>query len=185
MTVDQSLEQILKNTFTKGDTYKRIVLLRDFLEHLDQGFGTQGYDWAGSLLAKYKDTPDADTAVSVAAWGNDVISLYTADSASQNVSDLRVRMMKLPELIIYAPVIPSANDIIALGTWCRANVDPKVLLELHVDSAAVGGCFFVWKDLYYDFSLTHLLQERQKEISALIERYAAIPASAREVTPVH
>lgn len=170
MTTDQILEKILSNTFTKNDCFKKLAVLQDFLDTQSYGGESKGAALTAALKSRYENTDDRPVAEAVAAWGEEVIAFLMKES-SHELQSIKSRVAALPELVLYLPTALHEDHVAALGAWCRDAVDAQVLLEIHVDSSSAGGCFFVWKDLFYDFSLSYFMLKRDTEIRAMLAHH--------------
>ena len=170
-TTDLSLEHILANTYTTSDAYKRLLVLEDVLQHslFEKGAGTAGVQEL--LKERSAMSGDHGATKAVAAWNADFLSRFKKESLNADMQTLKNAVEQLPKLIVYAPVVFDAAQIQMIGTWCRKNIDPKLLLDMRIDPEAGGGCMFVWRDTLHDFSLRYFLKKRRAEFAKIMSAH--------------
>jgi hypothetical protein len=170
MTTDQVLEKVLSNTYVKADCFMRLLVARDFVEHVRYGENAADGGLVAQLQGKYLNRPEGVAAAAVAAWGDDVLESLSAGTISETFSELTSRIAALPELVLYAPVRLSSESLDRIGGWCRQYIDNRVLIDTRLNPEVVGGCAFVWKDRYYDFSLPYFIQKYKHDFSSMLNR---------------
>lgn len=164
MSLDQILQKILSNTFTRTDVGKRLLLLQDFLETVAYGEVSKPGSLSEALQAHYAGSERSAEASAVAAWGEETLRFMAEARMHERLRELKEQLTALPELVLYTSTILSSANIASLGSWCRANIDPRILLELRTDPSAIGGCFFVWKNQYHDYSLSYFINKNREKI---------------------
>ena len=154
---------MLANTYTTDQLVERLGLMRKYLDKI--------------LFQKQEDITireviqnecDEHTVLALESWQNDFdeksiqpLVVYEALEAVQE--DLG----GLPSVTLYVPVRFNPDQVEKLGVWFRENVQPNILLSLHVDPRATGGCSFIWKDVYHDFSLRYFIEKERNEINEM------------------
>jgi len=172
-------ERILSNSYSKNDCYKRLLVLQEFLEYALYSTGNAAVDYLTALRERFKTSPLQADAEAVAAWGEDFLRSFTAETLREDIDALKRALAHMPSLILYVPVALETPQISAIGSWCRSNIAEKPLLDLRVDPDAAGGCIEVWKSVLYDFSLRYRLRRHAGEIQALCDSLTAdIPIPA-------
>ncbi|MGH7141202.1 MAG: hypothetical protein ACREGH_01020 [Minisyncoccia bacterium] len=173
--MDEALQhaanKIFADTYTKVDSYAKLLLLEDILEKQIYGGHENDADLARRIREEYPGGADHEQAQAVAAWGSEVIGAFSRSDLHERIEEVKKHIEGAPELVVYAPVAFGLEALRALGGWCRANIDPNVFLEMRVDPGVIGGCSFVWRDKLYDFSLALRMRAHTKEMAARIESY--------------
>ncbi len=164
---------VLKNTFSLGDFFRRVDIMQRFFEHFFFEATSLEGDRAQLLRTYYRDgDPETLThANAVAAWGTDVLDTYTASNLYERVSEFKQTIRACPTLILYVPAHLSRIQIERISTWCRTNIKPTLILDLHIDPRVVGGCAFAYDNVYHDVSLTYFLKKQRAEILKLVRAY--------------
>ena len=67
--------------------------------------------------------------------------------------------MKLPVLKIHLAFLPTPSFIKELSDWLKRNLKRKVLLDVEVNPAIVGGAILEYKGKYLDLSLRRELEK--------------------------
>lgn len=165
---DVLLQKILARTFTKADFYRDIDALQEALEH--SFFSGDGRADVSEVVA-YLSAKQDPSASHIEEWGATVLNEFHRDNLYERINDLKMKVEQLPALVLYVPTALEPHEIESLAGWFREVVDQNGILEMVVDSDALGGCMFVWKGVFYDFSLNHFLKEKQNDIRALINSY--------------
>ena len=154
--LDASLQDILKRVYTKAELHGELDTLRMLAERRVFGGRESG-----------EEIPDTS------AWDESVLESFTAENIYERMNELRCAADALPSLVIYVPVAFSRAEVIRIGTWCRTNIAPSVLLELLVDPAVVGGCALVLQSKRHDLTLRHFAAKHHRELVELVKRYGA------------
>jgi hypothetical protein len=165
---DLILQKILAHTFTKADFYRGIDALQEALEH--SFFSGDGQGNASEVVT-YLFAKQDPSASRVEKWGDAVVSAFNRDNLYDRIGDLKTKVEELPTLVLYVPVALEDHEIESIGGWFRDSVNPNAILDVIVDTDALGGCMFAWKGVFYDFSLNHFLKEKRGDIRALINAY--------------
>lgn len=166
MKTEELLTHFLKNTFTKKDISKRLRLLREYFE---AGYFTfNESDVTKFLLTKHATTDDINAFIS---WGDDFYASFTKDTMYDIVNTLTGMVKELPCVVVYIPYEAVPAEVIRLGTWCRSNINEAVVVDLKTDTTLLGGCAFVWKGMYRDYSLRYYMRKRREQITKIINEY--------------
>jgi hypothetical protein len=151
----------------------RLLVARDFAEQMRYAADVPTGKLVSQLQEKYRNRPEGVAAAAVAAWGEDALVALGAGDIAGTFTELTNRIASLPEFVLYAPVRLSPASLERIGSWCRQHVDGKLLIDARINPEVVGGCAYVWKDHYYDFSLRYFMNKHQHEISALMDHVQA------------
>lgn len=164
---DSLFSPILRTCFTKTEFYRRINILRDFLEaKFFMGETHSLQDW---LYARH--TPEEDMNV-LLSWGKPFYDSFTADTMYQLITDCTNAVGNLPILTIYLPFTPADREKVTIGLWCRKNVDPRCILDIRSDPSLVAGCTLSWNGVYRDYSLHSFIESTRDGVKKLIGQYA-------------
>jgi hypothetical protein len=168
MSETTQLTAVLSSSFVKADIMRRLRIIREFLEQLFYSPGEK------HTLEKYLSVSQvsSDDQAAIVSWGKDYFSQFTKENAYDLLNAMTEEIKNLPTINLYIPVRPPSEEIMKLGTWMRTNVNPRVLIELHVDPATFGGCSFAWNGVYYDYTLRHYLRKKTEAIRQLLTDYA-------------
>jgi hypothetical protein len=168
------LQRILSNTYTKSDFYRSISAVQEFLEHAFYNTDDNDDSNHTERIVKHAHASgDVAVAERIEGWGDPVLSVFTRENLYEKLKELKGEVESLPELALYVPVAFGHREIEHIGRWCREHIDRKVVLSLSVEPEVVGGCAFVWKGTYHDFSLQYFIQKKEGEIARLISAYNA------------
>jgi len=158
---------MLQNTYTTDDLIERLGLMRKYYDvRLFKGGDT-------AVLGDVLQTDcDENTLHALETWVNafdnqDIQPLVVYEALDTVQEDLG----GIPALTLYVPVRFTPVQIEGLGKWFRENVQPNILLSIHIDPRATGGCGFIWKDTYHDFSLRYYINKEQKAITSMFNKY--------------
>ena len=77
----------------------------------------------------------------------------------------------LPAVTLYVPVRFTPEQTEKFGMWFRENVQPNILLSMHIDPRATGGCSFIWNNVFYDFSLRYFMDKQREDIVASFNKH--------------
>lgn len=158
---------MLHNTYTTDELIERLGLMRKY--------------YNVRLFAGGENTPlrdvlrnecDERTLVVLENW----IDTFTKDSiqplvAFEALDAVQEDVTGLPSVTLYVPVRFTPEQIEKFGTWFRDNVQPNILLSMHIDPRATGGCSFIWNNVYYDFSLRYFMDKQREDIVASFNKH--------------
>jgi hypothetical protein len=158
---------MLANTYTTDDLVERIALMRIY-------FGKRLFSGASELTVTevLLGTCSEHTLATLERWMEQFraaalspLVVYEAlDSIEEDIAGL-------PALTFYVPVRFDDASIERFGTWFRENVEPNLLLTLRIDPKVVGGCAFIWRDVYHDYSLRYYIDRENAEVFSMFDRY--------------
>lgn len=172
--MENTLQTILKNTYTKSDFYTRIGVVQEALEH--EVYRAEHTTVDTEKLAKHtaayaRKEGRIDAAPYIADWGDEALAEITKGNLYDNVRELKDAVEELPELVLYTPVLMDGGDMDTIGQWCRENVDSRVILRNDLDLDTIGGCAFVWQGTYWDLSFRYFMRRKREDVSELIRTY--------------
>ncbi len=150
---------MLENTYTTDDLVERIGLMRKFYnEKLFTGkesvtllevVGGECEEYTLRAIEKWDASFEASQI-------QPLVVFETLNTVQEDISGI-------PSVILYVPVRFSSEQIEGFGKWFRENVQPNILLSLHIDPRATGGCGLVWKNMFYDISLKYYI-DKQRDV---------------------
>lgn len=162
------ISTMLKNTYTTDELVERIGLMRKYYER----FLFQANENV-TLREVVKEECDPHTLRALEEWNTafekDAIQPIMVYEALESVQE---DLAGVPSITLYVPVRLAPEHVERLGVWFRENVQPNILISLHVDPRMTGGCGFIWKDVYYDFSLRYFIEKNREEINDMFGTYA-------------
>jgi F0F1-type ATP synthase delta subunit len=166
MEVNSLIQKVIDNTYTKNDIARRTRLLREYLEKTF--FTPEMNELTKFLISRQATTDDIDTFLS---WGEEFFKTFSQANIYAILSDIDERVKHAPVVVLYIPYDPVPAETIKLGKWFRRHVHDGILVDLHTDPSLLGGCAFVWKGMYRDYSLRYYMLKKREEIHKLIGEY--------------
>lgn len=162
---------IFLNTYTKEGLNYRVGLLKKFFE--DFFFTKKGH--SDSRLEEFREFLNKKgvsehTKDSMMEWGEDMLNKFDSNNLYDFISKIQGKKDELPTITLYVPVDLNEENISGIGKWFRGNINKNMIIDLHVDHNASGGCMFVWNGVYYDFSLNYFMNLHRDEITGLIKQ---------------
>lgn len=161
---------MLKNTYTTDDLSERLSLMH---KYYDKYLFVGGKD--AILKDVLKNSCEENTLNSLEEWTTSFkkesiqpVVVYEA------LDSIREDLTGLPSVTVYVPVRFKYEQVKKIGIWFRENVQPNILISLHIDPRSTGGCSFIWKSVYYDFSLRYFLDKKKKDIFSIFNKYAYV-----------
>lgn len=163
---EKILNEMLKETFTLDSLRKRVQVLKLILER-------QIYRPAE---ANAEEEAKSDLEVREAAWLSKFDKELISGMNSQMYSSLVERIEKFIEgintLTVYFVFIPDEKQIKDVGAWLRINLDqPRLVFDFKVDPSLIGGCAFVYKGVYKDYSLRARISDNKEKIIGEFRKY--------------
>jgi hypothetical protein len=168
MEPEKVTKTILTNTYTKSDLSKRIRMLRQYLETCF--FKPEKTEMTKFLISEYATTDDIDAFIS---WGEKFFHSFTKENTYKIIEEVEKLIKKMNLVSMYIPYEPVPAEITKLGKWFRNNVGDEALIDLRTDPTLLGGCAFVYKGIYRDYSLRYYMAKKKEEISKLVADYVA------------
>ncbi len=161
---------MLKDTYTTDDLSERLGLMQKYYNRYLFG-GGEKTDIKKVLI----DSCDTNTLKILENWTNrfdeesiQPIVVYEA------LDSIREDLTGLPSVTVYVPVRFPNKQVEKLGIWFRENVQPNILISLHIDPRATGGCSFVWNSVYYDFSLKYFLDKKKDDVVSIFNKHTHV-----------
>lgn len=164
----QIVSVMLRNTYTTDDLVERIGHMRTYLSK--RLFSEKDADT--SLNEVLRDTCDAHTLSCLTDWEAaftkaNIVPLVVYETLDSIEED----MAGIPSVTLYVPIHFSPVHVERFGTWFRRNVQPNILMTMRTDARTSGGCAFIWKGTYYDFSLRYHINAHRKDIISMCDMY--------------
>lgn len=168
MNENQILSTILPTTFTKAAFYRRLRLLREFLEHKY---------FEGEPESKIEDFLREGNASrtdvhTLSFVRNKLYRTFTRENIYKILNNLLDAIKELPVVTVYLSNEPTEGETVNLGKWFRKHLDPHLIMDIRLDPTLHTGCAFVWKGIYHNFSLRFYLNKEKKRVLEIVEEYA-------------
>lgn len=147
-------EEFLSTTYTQESFYRRLRLLRSYLEarffSSAKELSCQEYiAREGLSLLEAQDLQ--------VAWNESFEEGASQETVYSVLDKFQTLGEDLPVLRIYLPFSPLGGSLERIGSWVRKNVDGKVLLSPLVDRSLVAGAILVWQGKRVEFSVRQFL----------------------------
>lgn len=165
-------KQLYAITYTKTRLEHRLGVLQHVLKQVvyTEAEETESVNVYHQELRAYATGKDLSA---LEALGTDWIPSLN----EQSLTSLRQQVAELvstaPLLTLYVPAELDEAVEAELGTWCRTELDERLLLELVIDPNVLGGCGFIHNDSYYEYSLRTALAEKPQLLRDIINTYAS------------
>lgn len=155
------LDELLKDTFTLEVLRKRYQVLKKKIE-LD-------------VYHQKDDVVDAhDKDSDKGLEGFDVSLLKEVKSSDYSkVSEYIENFIKnLEALSIYFVFVPDEAQIKEVGGWLRTSLkNPRLIFQVKVDPALIGGCAIAYKGVYKDYSLRSKISDNKVKLIEEFRKY--------------
>lgn len=170
--LNNKLNEIVDNTYTKNDFYKRILLLKEFFEYFF--FSEHEQFPLKNMLKKFliEHKKQEEQINSMYSLSDSFYEEFTKNNFGAILNDLQKYILELPLITMYVPIVLPLKEVEKLGKWMRSNVAKDIFIDLKIDRESVGGCAFVWKGVYHDFSLKYFLNNKQEDIVTILRNYS-------------
>lgn len=167
MDEQKLLSTIIQNTYSTADLNRRISLARQY---------TEGLLFAGEMTSPAdfakKRSLNLEDGQSLAQWDKEFFSEFTPENVYARFNKLKEEAKKLPVITVYLPFNPDYDDIVRIGIWLRKTLaDPRIVMDIKINPNLLGGCAYVWKGVYHEFSLHHFVKKNKEEIKKVFEEY--------------
>ena len=160
--------KVVDKTYTKTDIVRRTRFLREYMEKTF--FTPEEHEMTKFLISRQATTEDIDSFLS---WGEEFFKTFTRENTYKIVSAINDFAKHMPQVVLYIPYEPVPAETVKLGKWFRKSVHREILMDLHTDPTLLGGCAFVWRGIYRDYSLRYYMLKKREEIHKLISEYVA------------
>lgn len=146
------LEKVLQNTYTLSVLKKRVKALKQKVN---------------IELFNLKVDPKHQENEHI-AWinslGEDFFKVFTRDDFQQVFEELDRQISEIQPLVIYFAYEPGPSQIILIGGWLRQNLGKNFIYDIKLDYSLIGGCAFVWKGVYKDYSVKAKISQNREQI---------------------
>lgn len=149
---DNLLEKILENTYTLDVLKKRVKALRQKVN---------------IELFNLKIDPkrqDNEHAAWLNSLGKDFFKVFTREDFQQVFETLDKQISEIQPLVIYFSFDPGPSQIILIGGLLRQDLGKNFIFDIKLDYSLLGGCAFVWKGVYKDYSIKAKLALNREKI---------------------
>lgn len=171
MQTSALLDIMLKNTYIKSDLYRRVGLLKEFLEHTF--FSGHLQESSQDLFLEFlreKGVEGSEDTKALLEWGA-IAQGFTDGNLRERLVNLDNEIKELPTIITYFPMAFGTKEYEMLGKWFREQVSPRMVLDVKIDPSTAGGCAFVWKGIYHDFSFKNFMGKHEPELKEALRTY--------------
>ena len=167
--MDKKLKDIIENTYTLSDAHYRLGLLRKALEKMVfSGEEIEREELEKNLYDLARE--DASGHVGAVLNWDSIIEELDSENFYKRIEEISEQLESLESIILYVPCELPNEKIAELGQWFRSNLSSDMIIDLRVDPWVAGGCAFVWKNKYYDYSFKYFVEQRRGELKdALVE----------------
>ena len=168
---DNLFTSLTKNFYTVQEIHLAIRLLKEFFD--SYFFKGKKKENVKDALKKFlKERNDLEYTVrALLSLSDDFYNAFEQESAASIFDTLEKKTDKCEQIVLYVPILLPGEETKKIGEWIRTNVSKSALIDLKVDRFATGGCAFVLKGVYYDFSLRYFLKKKEREITQMIHSY--------------
>lgn len=165
---EKILNEILKDTFTLDSLKKRVQVLKLILEKQIY----RPHPPAGGA----DDEPKSELEVREEKWlsgfNKDLLTGMTSDMFGPLNERIDTFIANINALTIYFVFIPDEGQIRQVGEWLRKNLDqPRLVFDFRVDPSLIGGCAFVYKGIYKDYSLRARISDNKEKLIEEFRKY--------------
>ncbi len=154
--------------YTYSDVNKALGFLRNFLEtnlFSGQKVTPEEFSDANKLDQSYQDWL-------VKSLTNSEIKNLSSKDYLTFISALKVQIDSTPRLGIYFPFVFPEKNLAELAKKSAETVGQRVLLDIKFDPDLVGGCAFVWKGNYGDFSMRSLIKQNNEKVRSMLGEFS-------------
>jgi len=161
---ERILNEILKETFTLDSLRKRVQVLKLILEREIYRPEVAGKEPKSDLEQR--------EAKWVESFDKELLTGMTNSMYSSLVERIEKFIADISTLTIYFVFIPEAKQIKEVGTWLRNNLDqPRLVFDFKTDPSLIGGCAFVYKGIYKDYSLRAQISDNKSKLIEEFRKY--------------
>lgn len=162
------LDELLKDTFTLEVLRKRYQALKGKIEgdiyHQKGESRGMNHESGDMEDGKKRETEDGLEGFDKSLLREIKSSDYTR--VSEYIENF---IRNLEALSIYFVFVPDEKQIKEVGNWLRQNLkNPRLIFQVKVDPALIGGCAIAYKGVYKDYSLRSKISANK---SRLIEEF--------------
>ena len=111
---------------------------------------------------KYNDVINND----IRSWVSEiVIKESTKDTLKEYISNLRKDIKTIPVLSMSIYFEPSLTFIEKMSAWFKTNVDEKIVIDIMLNTAMLGGTQLSYNGKYIDLSLRKRISKELENVS--------------------
>jgi hypothetical protein len=162
------ISTMLQNTYTTDDLVERLGLMRKY-------YNKRLFTESENVTLREVIAGDCEehTLQALEYW----VAVFTKENIQplvifETLDSVQEDLGGVPSVLLYVPIRFTPVQIESFGKWFRENVQPNILLSLHIDPRATGGCSFVWKNTFYDFSLKYFIDKQRDDIVTMFNKYS-------------
>lgn len=168
--MDSIITKLHTSTYTKVRVLHRLGILQHVLEQVLYRAEAEVSvaDRFATELTAYAEPSDVEA---LTALGTEWLQTINESNLPSELARAREQIEAMPTMTIYVPEVFDEAAEAVLGTWCRDEVDAKLLLELEVDPQVIGGCAVLAHDTLHEYSLRTRLAADATVIPKLVAQY--------------
>lgn len=164
------LDELLKDTFTLEVLRKRYQVLKRKIEG-------DIYHQEGELRVKNHESSGLDgaelrTESQLEKFDESLLKGIKSSEYSKISEYIENFIRNLEALSIYFVFMPDEKQIKEVGNWLRGNLkNPRLIFQVKVDPALIGGCAIAYKGVYKDYSLRSRIGENKSKLIEEFRKY--------------
>ena len=175
--MDELVQTILTNTYTKTSLYRRFALTREFSEAVV--YGKDIADVEGDIIDQLtaflrqreesQETIDAMTEWGKAFWGT-----VASDPIEETLHDLYRALETATLFVMYVPVALPHERLADICAWLRNQTGVQLVLDVRVSHQIDVGCAFSFKHQFHDYSYQRRINEAHDAIVEMMRDYDTV-----------
>lgn len=155
---EKILDELLKDTYTLEDFRKRYFALKKVVE--------------GDLYHKTDELAEESKGELLEGFDKSLIKDLKSGDYSRINEYIEDFMRGTQALSIYFVFVPEDKQIKEIGGWLRNNLkNPRLVFQVKVDPALIGGCAIAYKGVYKDYSLRAKIKDNKTRLIEEFRKY--------------
>ena len=165
--MEQLLDTIVANTYTKATARHRLELAREFAER--EQYTEADEDSVVKRLETFcAERADAESATALTAWGGEWWRTVLDTDPFETLDELMRKLEKLPEVVLYVARSLPPEQGASIAEKLRELYHPRTLLTLEVREDLLGGCGISVGSSYYDYTLQDRFHRARSKLRTMI-----------------
>lgn len=107
------------------------------------------------------------------SYGVQFLNLFQKETFYQSFSQIDKMVSELQTLTIYLAFSANPESEKQIGSWLRDNLSTEIVMDVKLDPSLIGGCAFIWKGVYRDYSLRSKIQTNRAQILTSFKTFMA------------
>lgn len=167
------LDELLKDTFTLEVLRKRYQVLKGKIEgdiyHQEGESGIMNHESSGLDDIEKGGLRGAER---LKGFDEELLKGVKSSDYSKITDYIEDFIKNLEALSIYFVFVPDEKQIKEVGTWLRGNLkNPRLIFQVKIDPALIGGCAIAYKGVYKDYSLRSKIGENKSKLIEEFRKY--------------